>query len=93
MVNCTPAGMYPHPEGCPIADEYLDSVMKRADGVADLIYNPEETRLTAAAKAHGVPACTGLYMLVAQAIEAERLWLQRDIPAEMTDRILPMIHL
>lgn len=93
LINSTPAGMYPHAEGCPIADDVLDSVMARAAGVADLIYNPAETRLTAAAKAHGVPACTGLYMLVEQAMEAERLWLQRDIPADMTMQILPEIHL
>lgn len=93
LVNCTPVGMYPHPEGCPIADDMLDSVLSRATGVADLIYNPAETRLTAAAKQLHVPACTGLYMLVEQAMEAERLWLQRDIPAQMTMDILSEIHL
>ena len=75
LVNCTPAGMYPHPEGCPIAPEALDGIMERASGVADLIYNPEETNLTLAARRHSVPCCTGLYMLIAQAMEAERLWL------------------
>jgi len=93
LVNCTPAGMYPHAEGCPIADDRLDSIMSRATGVADLIYNPAETRLTAAARAHGVKACTGLYMLVEQAMEAERLWLGRELPEGITARILPMIHL
>lgn len=93
LINSTPAGMYPHAEGCPIDEAVLPGLLRRASGVADLIYNPEETRLTAAAKACGVPACTGLYMLVEQAMEAERLWLQRDIPAEMTGLILPEIHL
>ena len=92
LVNCTPAGMFPHAEGCPVPDELLDAVLSRARGVADLIYNPAETRLTLAAKAHGVPACTGLYMLVAQAVEAERIWLGRDLPADLTARILPLIH-
>ena len=93
LVNCTPAGMYPHPEGCPVPEKDLDAVLRRATGVADLIYNPAETRLTAAAKRLGVPACTGLHMLVAQAVEAERLWLGRDLPADLTERILPAIHL
>lgn len=93
LVNCTPAGMYPHPEGCPLPADALEELMPRASGVADLIYNPMETRLTLAARAAGVPACTGLYMLVEQAVEAERLWLNRDIPADMTLRILPRIHL
>lgn len=40
LVNCTPAGMYPHPEGCPISDDALPGILRRATGVADLIYNP-----------------------------------------------------
>lgn len=93
MVNSTPAGMFPHPEGCPIADDQLQSVMHRATGVADLIYNPEETRLTAAARAQGVPACTGLYMLIDQAVEAEKLWLGRDLPHDLTAALMQEIHL
>ena len=93
LVNCTPVGMFPHPEGCPIADDRLDELLRRATGVADLIYNPAQTRLTAAAEALGVNACTGLHMLVAQAVEAERLWLERDLPHDLTERILPAIHL
>ena len=93
LVNCTPAGMYPHPEGCPIAPDRLDSLLIRAAGVADLIYNPAETVLSAAARRHGIPVCTGLYMLVDQAMEAEKLWLGHELPQGITDRILPLIHL
>lgn len=94
LFNCTPAGMYPHPEGCPLSDDILDTVLSRSTGVADLIYNPPETRLTAAAKAHGLPACTGLYMLIAQAVEAERLW-QPDtvIPADMAATLMKELKL
>ena len=93
LVNTTPAGMWPRVEGCPLTDDQLARVMPRCRGVVDIIFNPAETRLTAAAKAHGVPACTGLYMLIHQAVEAERLWLERDIPADMTDRIAGEITL
>lgn len=94
IVNCTPAGMFPHPEGCPIPDDIIDAVLDRTTGVADLIYNPPETRLTAAARAHGLPACTGLYMLIAQAVEAERLW-QPDIhiPADMAATLMKELNL
>lgn len=94
IVNCTPAGMYPHAEGCPVADDLLDAVLARATGVADLIYNPPETRLTAAARTRGIPACTGLYMLIAQAVEAERLW-QPDIniPADMAATLMKELKL
>ena len=88
LVNCTPVGMYPKPDACPLTEEMLRSMLPCATGVADLIYNPSETRLTAAAKAAGVPACTGLYMLVAQAVEAERIWQGRDFSEELTHQVM-----
>ena len=93
LVNCTPAGMWPDVTGCPVAPERLPGLLRRAAGVADIIYNPAETVLTRAAKAAGVPACTGLYMLVAQAVEAERLWLGRDIPEDMNALLLKRLTL
>lgn len=93
LVNCTPAGMYPHPEGCPIPDGLLDAVLARTTGVADLIYNPTETRLTQAAKDRGIPACTGLYMLIAQAVEAERLWQDCPIPDNMAATLMKELKL
>ena len=47
-------------------------MLPRACGVADMIYNPAGACLTRAAREAGVPACTGLYMLIHQAVEAER---------------------
>ena len=74
LINCTPAGMFPHADGCPLSPAALTTILPRATGVADLIYNPPHTVLTQAAEAAGIPACTGLSMLVAQAVEAESLW-------------------
>ena len=68
LVNTTPSGMWPKVDGCPIDPDILPAVLKKADGVADVIYNPSETVLTRMAKEAGVPACTGLYMLIAQAV-------------------------
>ncbi|MDO4484338.1 MAG: shikimate dehydrogenase [Clostridia bacterium] len=88
LVNCTPVGMWPNVDGCPIPGHQLKDILRRAAGVADVIYNPAETVLTKAAAAAGVPACTGLYMLVDQAVEAERRWLDCPIPADMTATIM-----
>ncbi len=87
VVNATPAGMFGREERCPLTEAQLARVLPRLTGVADLIYNPPETVLTAAAKRAGIPACTGLHMLVAQAVEAQRLWQGREIP----DSLIPAI--
>ena len=88
LVNCTPAGMFPHPEGCPVPQDILETILPRASGVADLIYNPPETLLTKAAARIGIPWCTGLSMLVAQAVEAESIWQGYALPDSLTDIIL-----
>lgn len=89
IVNTTPVGMWPKVDGCPIDV----SVLKYAKGVADIIYNPPETVLTAAAKAASVPACTGLYMLIDQAVKAEAIWQHRDMPADLTDTLMKELKL
>lgn len=93
LVNCTPAGMWPDVAGCPIPAETLADVLSRAAGVADMIYNPPETVLTAAARAAGVPACTGLTMLIAQAVEAEAIWQGRPMPENLTDELMKELNL
>lgn len=93
LVNTTPAGMLYQPDPCPIDPSLLPQVLSRATGVADVIYNPPETMLTAAAKAAGVPACTGLYMLIDQAVEAESLWQARPMPAGLTQTLMEELKL
>lgn len=93
IVNTTPAGMYPRVEGCPIDTAHLTSIVARADGVADIIFNPAETVLTAAAKRVGTPACTGLYMLIAQAVEAESIWQGCSMPPNLAETLMKELHL
>ena len=88
IINCTPVGMYPHTDGCPLDLETLEHILPRCTGVADLIYNPPETNLTRAAADRGIPWCTGLSMLVAQAMEAESIWQGKPIEKQLTDQIL-----
>ena len=88
LINCTPVGMYPHAGLCPVPDPVLQDMLPVMSGCVDLIYNPPETELTARCRASGIPVCSGLSMLVAQALEAERLWQNTEIPAEMIDDIL-----
>ena len=93
IVNTTPAGMKNVADTCPIAPERLEEAMRHASGVVDAIYNPPETVLTRAARNAGVPACTGLYMLIRQAVEAEALWQGRPMPDDLTDTLMKELKL
>lgn len=70
ILNGTPLGMWPKTGALPIPVELLE----QAQSVYDTIYNPYATRLVLAAKARGIPAKTGLGMLVNQAILAQQYW-------------------
>lgn len=83
LVNATPVGMYPENGASPVSLDRLSGVR----GVADVIYNPEKTALILAAQAKGIPAVSGLSMLVAQAREAAELFTGQAIPAERVDGI------
>ena len=71
IINATPCGMYPSQDGCPIDVNAFPAL----EGMVDAIYNPLRTRLVQHAMDRGIPACGGLYMLLAQAAEAETLFL------------------
>ena len=91
IVNASSAGMWPRKDEdniCAIHPSRVDEMMRCALGVADVVYNPPHTFLTQAAERAGVPWCTGLYMLVAQAVEAEKIWLGRDIPDDIILKIM-----
>jgi shikimate dehydrogenase len=51
--------------------------------VYDLVYNPPVTKLVHQAKEAGLPAITGLGMLVEQAAKAFELWTGRLVPREV----------
>lgn len=70
IINTTPCGMYPDIFGCPVD---LDR-FAHLSGVIDAVYNPLNTSLVLAARARGIEAGSGLYMLVAQAVLASELF-------------------
>ncbi len=76
IVNTTPCGMYPYADGTPDrAPTPVDlSKFPNLCGVVDAVYNPIRTNLVMDAKDRGVPAEGGLYMLVAQAVKACRIF-------------------
>jgi shikimate dehydrogenase len=75
IVNCTPVGMFPHTDACPLP--LIDGIGP-SHLVVDLIYNPEETMLLKEAKSRGAATLNGLPMLKAQALKSWELWNQFD---------------
>ena len=88
IINTTPCGMYPDCETVPI------DVAAFADleGVIDAVYNPLNTNLILEAKARGVRAEGGLYMLVMQAVAAAEKFLGREIDRADADRVFAKIY-
>lgn len=83
IVNTTPVGMYPKTGVSP-----LDlTPFKNLKGVIDIIYNPARPELLLQAEKLGIPAVSGLYMLVAQAKRAAEIFTGSSIPDSKTDEI------
>lgn len=71
LVNTTPLGMTPAIDTSPWP---VGIPFPAGAAVYDLVYNPRETRLVREARAAGLPAITGLGMLVEQAALAFETW-------------------
>lgn len=83
IVNTTPVGMYPNNLKAPLSLSEFPNL----SGVLDIVYNPQKTKLILDADRLGIPAYSGLLMLVAQGKRAAELFLGHDIPDSETDRI------
>ena len=83
IINTTPVGMYPNPDSSPVDLARFPNLT----GVFDAIYNPLRTNLVLDARERGIPAGGGLYMLVAQAIAAYGIFLDKEAPDALAERI------
>lgn len=83
IINTTPVGMYPNNLATPLPLDGFENLC----GVLDIIYNPAKTKLIADAQARGIPAASGLSMLVAQAKRAAELFLNQNISDEKIKEI------
>lgn len=87
IVNCTPVGMYPKVGASPVGEE----IIKKFGAAVDIVYNPAETEFLRLAKTNGLKTVSGLYMLVAQAVASEEIWLEREIPEEITEKAMEVV--
>ena len=79
LVNGTLAGMKPHEDTTLITDK---SMFRPELVVADVVYNPEETRLLREAKEAGCKTIGGKGMLLGQGAAAYKLYTGLDMPVE-----------
>lgn len=87
IINTTPLGTYPNVRGCAVDVLRFTSL----EGVVDAVYNPLRSELVLNAKDAGIKAEGGLYMLVAQAVKASEIFLGKEYPLGVTDKIYEQI--
>lgn len=83
IINCTPCGMYPDINDCPVDRK----ILSKFNTAVDLIYNPQSTLFLKLSDELGLNTVNGLYMLVAQAAASQRIWQGREIPLKIIDKI------
>lgn len=87
IINCTPCGMYPNVNACPINKKLLYNFST----AVDLIYNPEKTIFLKQAEEIGLQTISGLYMLVAQAVASQEIWQNISINNEIVSKVFEII--
>ena len=88
IVNTSPVGMYPNCDASPVDL----SKFPKCTAVADVIYNPLETKLIAQAKELGMIGVNGLEMLVAQALYAVEFFLENNLDEGKIDEVYHKIY-
>lgn len=80
-INCTPVGSERIPE---IYNGFMD--LKMGDQLFDLNYKPYPTFLQQKARKLGIPDSNGIFMLIYQAVDAQKIWFDVDsIQFDMQD--------
>lgn len=79
LVNCTPAGMWPHVDAIPLPD---GTQLPEGLLVYDLVYTPRPTRLLQLAQQAGCRTQDGLAMLVHQGAAAFEIWTGKQAPVD-----------
>ena len=88
LIQATPVGMAPEDRASPISEQILREGM----AVMEVIYNPLETKLLAAARSRGCVTITGLSMFIHQGAEQFRLWTGGEPPIQaMTRAVLKVL--
>lgn len=88
LINTTPKGMFPEIYGKAVDAKQFPNL----SGVLDVVYNPLRTPLILEAKQRKIPAEGGLFMLVAQAVYASEIFLDRKYDKNLLELIYEKIR-
>ena len=88
IINTTPLGMFPNNFTKPVDITNFPKL----SGVIDAVYNPLKTVLIRDAQKCGIKAEGGLYMLVAQAVLASEIFLDKKYDKEKLDEVFEKIE-
>ncbi len=80
VINATSLGLKPQ-DTSPLDEKQFS--LKQARAVYDMIYQPAETKLLAAAKAAGCRTANGIGMLVHQGAKAFEIWTGKTAPVDV----------
>ena len=86
IINTTPCGMYPNDDLIINLDNF-----NNLEAIVDVIYNPINTNLVRTAKKKNIKAVSGLYMLVAQAVYASYIFINKEVNEDKIDEIFNKI--
>lgn len=84
LINTSPVGMYPnvYAQAVDLCD------FPECKAVIDVVYNPMITQLCLQAKEMGIPAISGLEMLIVQAIRAREHFLDQKLDHSVIEQVL-----
>ena len=88
IINTTPCGMFPKIGVSPVDLSALPGV----EGVFDADYNPLKSKLICDARARGIIATGGLFMLVAQAAYAVEKFINKPVETEEIEKIYKNLY-
>lgn len=89
IINTTPAGTYPDIRQSAVRLEGF----KKLTGVIDVVYNPLKSKFVRDAERLSIKSSGGLYMLVAQAIRASELFLDKECEEGIYDEVYSKIYM
>ncbi|WP_216351316.1 shikimate dehydrogenase [Leptolyngbya sp. 'hensonii'] len=83
LINATPVGMYPETNDSLVTPALLDRLEQERSmkdlWTFDAVFNPHTTLMLKLLAQRGSPTCSGIWMMIYQAVEAFALWTGKDV--------------